>query len=306
MSRNAAHIFSARYPTKRAFITGAASGLGYALCKELSADGWTIGMADINAVELELKATEIVQIGGVANTYQLDVADKHAYRTVVDDFINRHGGIDLLVNNAGVGDAGRVDEYGLENWDWLLRINLNGVIYGSALFIPIMRAQGKGTIINIASAAAFTSLPRMGAYNVSKAAVLSLSETMSAELHGHGVHVSVVMPTFFKTNVMSNSRGSEEDIEMSRLIFATTSKTPEHIASMVLRQAGEGKFHIILNWDAHLMYRLKRYFPRLILWLFQKGEHHRDIMGDRLKNRYKRMDSQGKVDHDYLKRVFDK
>lgn len=304
MSNTAAHRLTARYPLKRAFITGAASGLGFALCRELAADGWNIGMADINTAALEAKATEIHQLGGTPVIYRLDVANKDAYRTVASHFIARFGGIDLLVNNAGVGDAGRVEEYGLENWDWLLGINLNGVIYGSALFIPAMRAQGAGTIINIASAAAFTSLPRMGAYNVSKAAVLSLSETMSAELHAHGVQVSVVMPTFFKTDVMRNSRGKGEDIEMSRLIFATTATTPEHIAAKVLTKTGKGKFHIVLNWDAHLMYRLKRYFPLLMLWLFRKGEQRRDVMGDRLKSKYQRLDRQGKVDHAFLKRVF--
>ncbi|MCF8256219.1 MAG: SDR family NAD(P)-dependent oxidoreductase [Flavobacteriales bacterium] len=304
MEQTPAARLSASYPLKRAFITGAASGLGLALCEELAREGWVIGMADISAEKLNLSAEGVHRLGGTADIHQLDVADKDAYRKVAENFLTGHGGIDLLVNNAGVGDAGYVEDYGLENWDWLLGINLHGVIYGSALFIPTMRAQRSGTIINIASAAAFTSLPRMGAYNVSKAAVLSLSETMSAELHHHGVHVSVVMPTFFKTAVMQHSRGKAEHIEMSRLIFGTSTLTPEEVAARVLHQAARGRFHIVLPWDARFMYRLKRYFPNFMLRLFRLSEKHTDVVQARLRKKFERMERSGKVDHGYLERVF--
>lgn len=304
MKRSPASWLSADYPQKRAFITGAASGLGLALCGELAREGWAIGMADISAGALATAAEDVRTLGGRPVTYLLDVADKDAYRTVADDFLTKHGGIDLLVNNAGVGDAGYVDEYGLENWDWLLGINLRGVIYGCALFTPAMRSQCSGTIINIASAAAFTSLPKMGAYNVSKAAVLSLSETMSAELHHHGIRVSVVMPTFFKTAVMRQSRGKQEHIEMSRLIFGTSTLTPQEVAAKVLRKAGRGAFHIILPWDAQFMYRLKRFFPNFILRIFRLGEKHTDTVQSHLRRKYDRMASKGQVDEDYLDSVF--
>jgi len=306
MKRSPAHRLSAAYPQKRAFITGAASGLGLALCVALAREGWTIGMADISGDALKQAAEEVVRLGGQAESYVLDVADKDAYRNVADQYIAQHKGIDLLVNNAGVGDAGYVEEYSLENWDWLLGVNLHGVIYGSALFIPTMRAQRSGTIINVASAAAFTSLPRMGAYNVSKAAVLSLSETMSAELHHCGVRVSVVMPTFFKTAVMQYSRGRSEHIEMSRLIFGTSTLTPEEVAAKVLQQAGKGRFHIILPWNAWFMYRLKRYFPKFVLRLFRLGEKHTDVLQERLRKKYEAMAAKGKVDEEYLERVFGK
>lgn len=304
MKRSPAYRLSAAHPGRRAFVTGAASGLGLAICRELAREGWTIGMADISAHQLRDRSIELTDLGATVLTYELDVADKAAYRQVAEHFLTQLGGIDLLVNNAGVGDAGYVDEYGLENWDWLLSINLNGVIYGSALFIPAMRQQRSGTIINIASAAAFTSLPRMAAYNVSKAAVLSLSETMSAELHHLGINVSVVMPTFFKTAVMQHARGRSEHIEMSRLIFGTSTLTPEEVAASVLLKAGKGRFHIVLPWDAWFMYRLKRYFPRLVLFLFRLGEKHTDRLQDRLRRKYRAMEAQGKVDHSYLERVF--
>lgn len=304
MKDSPASRLSAAYPAKRAFVTGAASGLGLAICEELAKEGWTIGMADIHPDRLNACAQRIGELGGKAFPTMLDVADKHAYGKVADDFLTTHGGIDLLVNNAGVGDAGYVEDYGLENWDWLLGINLNGVIYGSALFIPTMKRQRSGIIINVASAAAFTSLPRMGAYNVSKAAVLSLSETLSAELHVHGIRVSVVMPTFFKTAVMQYGRGKAEHMELSRLIFGTSRLTPQEVAAKVLKQAGRGRFHIILPWDAQLMYRLKRFFPGLVLRLFRFGEKRTDLLRERLLGKYERMAQRGEIDHDYLDSVF--
>ena len=247
-----------KFPQKRAFITGAASGLGLALCKQLTIDGWTIGMADMNGVALKEKAELIKALGANTHTYGLDVSDKDQYRIVVEKFLSDVGGIDLLVNNAGVGDGGYVEEYGLDNWDWLLSVNLHGVVYGNALFIPTFKKQKAGAIINIASAAAFTSLPRMGAYNVSKAGVRALSETMDAELNSHGVSVTCVMPTFFKTSVMQHARGNQDELQLSKMIFATSEMTPEQVAKYALKRAGKGKFHVILPADAKFMFFMKR------------------------------------------------
>ena len=295
-----------RFPQKRAFITGAASGLGLALCRELAADGWTIGMSDINLVSLQEKSKEVVKLGAKTFTYGLDVSDKDAYKEVVDQFLSDVGGIDLLVNNAGVGDGGYVEEYGLDNWDWLLSINLHGVIYGNVLFIPQFKRQKSGAIINVASAAAFTSLPRMAAYNVSKAGVRALSETMDAELRAHDITVSCVMPTFFKTKVMQYARGNEEEVEMSKMIFATSDLTPEKVAKHVLTKVGKGKFHIILPADAKLMFFMKGWFPSLLLRLFRLGEKKKDTVRKRLRDRYESANRKGKVDHEYLNEVFKK
>lgn len=300
------HRLSEKFPEKRAFITGAASGLGLALCKELAVDHWTIGMSDINGVTLKQAGEEVQALGATVLTYGLDISDKDQYRIVVDQFLKDAGGIDILINNAGVGDGGYVEEYGLDNWDWLLSINLNGAIYGSALFIPQFKKQGSGAIINIASAAAFTSLPRMGAYNVSKAGIRALSETMDAELNHHGIQVSCVMPTFFKTPLMKNARGDEESVQMSKMLFATTELTPEKVAKYVLQKAGKGKFHIILPADAKFMFLMKRLFPSLLLRLFRQGEKRKELIQKNLQSKFDRMDKKGKVDHEYLDRVFKK
>lgn len=300
------HHLSKKFPAKRAFITGSGSGLGLALCKELASDGWTIGMSDIDGVALQKASDVISKLGGNPLSYGLDVSDKDQYRIVAEKFLAKTGGIDLLVNNAGVGDGGYVEEYGLDNWDWLLSINLHGVIYGNALFIPTFKAQKTGAIINIASAAAFTSLPRMGAYNVSKAGVRALSETMDAELNHLGVTVSCVMPTFFKTKVMQHARGKAEELEMSKMIFATSELTPERVAKHVLKKVGKGRFHIILPADAKFMFFMKRFFPSVLLRMFRQAEKRQEAFKNGLRKKYANAEKKGKVDHQYLDEVFKK
>jgi len=111
---------SQTHPQKRAFITGAASGLGKAFCIELAKDGWTLGMADINVKDLAIAADEIEKLGGHPLVFAFDVSDRHQYQLVAEDFLAQAGGIDLLFNNAGVGDGGSFEEYGLENYEWMV------------------------------------------------------------------------------------------------------------------------------------------------------------------------------------------
>ena len=120
----------------------------------------------------------------------------------------------LVINNAGVGAGGSaVGDFSLDDWSWVLGINLWGPIHGCHVFAPILRDAGYGGIINVASAAAFGAAPHMAAYNVSKAGVLSLSETLAAELSGTGVNVTVLCPTFVKTNIVESGRITAQSSE---------------------------------------------------------------------------------------------
>lgn len=251
---------SKKYTEKRAFVTGAAMGLGKAFCTHLAKDGWTIGMSDVNIEKLETAAEEVRQLGGNPILFSLDVSDRTKFKEVADTFVQQQGGIDVLVNNAGVGDGGAFHEYSLENWDWMVGINQMGVVYGCYFFVPTFRKQGFGQIINIASAAGFANPPRMSPYNVTKAAVISLSETLYYELEPLGIKVSVVMPTFIKTNIMSNARGSQDAIKAGRKLLEKTKLKPEEAVLEMLQKAGKGKLHIVLPREARFSYWLKRHF----------------------------------------------
>ncbi|MGB1217958.1 MAG: SDR family NAD(P)-dependent oxidoreductase, partial [Saprospiraceae bacterium] len=176
--------------------------------------------------------------------------------------LEQQGGIDLLVNNAGVGDGGAFHEYSLENWDWMIGINQMGVLYGCHYFVPVMQKQKGGQIINIASAAGFANAPRMSPYNVTKAAVISLSESLYYELDPLGIGVSVVMPTFIRTDIMQFARGTDDAVRRGRKFLEKTKLGPNDAVLEMLTKAGKGKLHIVLPKEARQSHWMKRIFPR--------------------------------------------
>lgn len=264
---------STRFPKKRAFITGAGGGLGRVMSLELAGNGWTIGISDISEKGLQETAALIEKAGGKAISYVLDVADSDKYAQVAQDYLSKTGGIDLLINNAGVGDGGVFGEYAVDNWKWIVGINQMGVIYGCHNFIPVMKLQKSGHVINIASAASFANLPSMSPYNVTKAAVVSLSETIYGELKGENVGVSVVCPTFFKTNVMQHSRGNEAQKVAGQKMVDKSGIEPIEVAQKVLIEAGKKTFYIIHPFSAKALFWVKRYFPNMVINVIANGYH---------------------------------
>lgn len=249
------------HPLKRAFITGAASGLGKAFCFELAKEGWTIGIADINAIELANTAMEIEKLGGKPLSFSLDVSDKDRYKIVAEDFLAQVGGIDLLFNNAGVGDGGGFELYGLENYEWMVGINQMGVVYGCHYFIPAMKKQKSGHILNTASAAAIGCAPTMGAYNMTKAAVVAISETLYGELMDFNISVSCIQPTYFKTNVIQFARGGDLIKKATQVFIDKSGLEADAVAQEILTRAGNKELYIILPKDARKMWLLKRLAP---------------------------------------------
>ncbi len=281
------HQLTKKYPQKRAFITGAGSGLGRALCKELAADKWIIGICDISEKGLNETNEMITNAGGKAISYLMDVADKKAYQTVAENFLEKTGGIDLLVNNAGVGDGSPFEEYGLENWEWITGINQFGVIYGCHYFIPTMKRQSSGHIINISSIAAVATAPNMSPYNTTKAAVKALSETLYAELKEHGISVSLVMPFFFRTNVQQHARGQHADSkEMGKHMVHGAKHSADAMAKRLLKKAGAGKFHILFPSQAIFLYHLKRLFPMTQLRINAFMSTKKEKMQEMAKKQY--------------------
>ena len=173
-------ILSRRFPGKRAFITGAASGLGRAIATELAAEGWQLGLLDVSAPRLAEAAASLRTAGVTPHTYAGDVADEAFVAASVGDFVRRAGGLDVMVNNAGVAAAGPVETTPPSDWRWITDINLFGVVWGCQAAVPHLRAAGSGLVLNVASSAGFAAAPQMSAYNATKAAVISLTEEASA------------------------------------------------------------------------------------------------------------------------------
>ena len=252
---------NARFPRKRAFITGAGSGLGLALAKALAADGWTLGLFDRNLERLTLVEAEFADAGVRLVAYPGDVTHADELTVAVNSFAANHDGLDLMINNAGVAGTGTLMDVSLEDWRWIIDINLMGVIHGARAAIPYLQRNGKGLLINVSSAAAFASAPGMISYNATKAAVLSISETLVNELRPMGTQVSVVMPTFFRSGLLETSRGPEQAKRDAHHAMQKAKYQAEDAARDLLTQAAAGETYIVLPHSARMLWRLKRWMP---------------------------------------------
>lgn len=249
----------------RAVITGAASGLGRALALELASRRARILIADIDSAGSEETARLVRQAGGEAFVTRCDVRQSAEVSALVGEADRTLGGVDLLVNNAGVAVGGPIGDVSLEDWAWVMEINLWGVIYGCHAFVPRFKEQRGGAILNVASAAGLLCPPNLGPYNVTKAGVIALSETLSAELSGHGVSVTVLCPTFFKTRISESSRGSgtEADRDVIEKLMARAKVQADGVARVAVEAVSAGRLYALPHPDGRWFWRLKRAVPEI-------------------------------------------
>ncbi len=228
--------------TRRVLVTGAASGLGAALTAELRARGDEVLATDLTGADLTLDVT---------SDADWEDARAHVERT--------WGGLDLLVNNAGVAGGGRLDVATMDEWEWITRINLFGVVRGTRTFVPVFKAQRSGHVVNVASLAGLVHPAGMASYNAVKAAVVALTETTGHELAAYGVRASVVCPSYFRSNLMSSLQGADAAVGavVSRLV-ETSSVTAEEVARVVVAGIDRGDELIVPDPAARQAWELKQ------------------------------------------------
>ena len=246
-----------------AVITGAGSGIGAAFATELARRGGRIVCSDIDENAARATADTIIADGGSALAVRCDVTQIDEVHCLASDAQDWFGGPPtLVINNAGVGAGGTpIGETSLDDWDWVLSINLWGPINGCHVFTPILRDACYGGIINVASAAAFGAAPGMAAYNVSKAGVLSLSETLAAELSGTAVNVTVLCPTFVKTNIVESGRITAQSTQLADRLMRWTGFSSERVARMCLDTNDRGGLYCMPQPDARIGWGIKRFTP---------------------------------------------
>jgi NAD(P)-dependent dehydrogenase (short-subunit alcohol dehydrogenase family) len=253
------------FPTPlRAVVTGAGSGLGRALAVDLAGRGASVVVSDIEPSSADETAALVRKRGARAEVIPCDVTNREGVFGLVEETEHRLGGIDFMANNAGVAVGGPFDEISIEDWRWAVDINLWGVIYGCQAAVPKMKAQGRGYILNVASAAGLLAPPAMSAYNVTKAGVVSLSETLYAEYKGAGIHVSALCPTFFKTNIIGSGRGAttdKDDAQILRWMARSKVQAPE-VAKAAIDAVRDGKLYVQPMRDGRMAWRLKRTHPQ--------------------------------------------
>ena len=252
-----------QYPQKRAFVTGAASGLGLCICERLAHQGWKLFIADINEQRLDAAAQRLEAMGAQTIKSVMDVTSHAAQEAAAATLLESWGGVDLVFNNAGIATAGAIDEISMEEWRRTVDIDLWSVIYGCSIFAPILKRQGGGHIINTASSAGTLAGPEMASYNVAKAGVVSLSETLKTELGKDHIGVTVVCPTVFATSLGDTIKG-ETSME-NKLIrqLASSKVTSDDIVDDIIRAVEHDRLYVMTQADAKWGWRLKRLFPEL-------------------------------------------
>ena len=192
---------------KTAFITGGASGIGLAMARSFSAAGMRVVVADVEQPALDAVQDEFEGSNAECLTLRVDVTDRDGMEAAAAATEARFGKVHVVCNNAGVVVGGRIDEMTYDDWDWVLGVNINGVVNGIRTFVPRLKSHGEGGhFVNTASMAGHISIPGLSVYTASKFAVVGLSETMRADLMPHNIGVSVLCPGMVDTNILESGR----------------------------------------------------------------------------------------------------
>ncbi|HWA65532.1 MAG TPA: SDR family NAD(P)-dependent oxidoreductase [Mycobacteriales bacterium] len=251
------------YRDKAAVITGAGSGIGRALAVELARRGAKLAISDINDDALAETAALCERAGGGGHKYHLDVADRQAVLAHAEQVAHDLGGVNLVVNNAGVALMATVEEMSWEDLDWLMGINFWGVIHGTKAFLPHLIASGDGHLVNVSSVFGFIGVPSQSAYNAAKFGVRGFTEALRQEMliAGHPVAVSCVHPGGIKTNIARDARAARDLMpqeQRSEQFERAARTTPEKAAQIILRGVDRKKARILVGPDAYVFDAIPR------------------------------------------------
>ncbi len=256
---------------KVAAITGAGSGIGRALALELAAAGCHLAISDVNANSLAETASLLTASGVKVTTAKLDVSDRKAFYAWAEKVAAEHGKVNLIFNNAGVAQAGTVEGSPIEDYEWIIGINLWGVIYGTKAFLPHLKASGDGHVINISSIFGLFAQPGQSAYNITKFGVRGFTESLRMELdiESSGVSATCVHPGGIKTNI---AKAARFNASMDKLTGTTAAKstaqfekmfrtTAEEAAKIILKAVRKDARRVLIGAEAHAVDAMQRLMP---------------------------------------------
>jgi NADP-dependent 3-hydroxy acid dehydrogenase YdfG len=239
----------------RVLVTGSGSGLGRAVAARFHRAGYRVLVSDVDGAAASATAKEL-GVQGIT----LDVTSEEDWNAARDWCEREWDGLDVLVNNAGVAAGGRFEKISMADWDWIWEINVKGVVLGCRTFVPDFKERRNGHLVNVASLAAIMNLPAMSSYNVTKAAVLSLSETLRLELEPYGVHTTVVCPAFVQTNLQTRLRSPDPAIaKLMHKLMTSSTVTADDVAEQVFDAVARKRFLVLTHKDGRRSALLKRF-----------------------------------------------
>jgi NAD(P)-dependent dehydrogenase (short-subunit alcohol dehydrogenase family) len=267
-----------------AVVTGAASGIGRALALDLAGRGAHLAISDIDEDGLAETRRGVEALGAKVTAERLDVADRDAFAAHAEQVVSDHGKANLIINNAGVTVGASVADLSHEDLQWLMGINYWGVVHGTQLFLPHLKASGDGHVVNISSVFGLISVPGQAAYHSAKFAVRGFTECLREELDVEdcGVSATCIHPGGIRTNIARNARmtgelpqGATRD-ELNEQFERAARTTPEGAAQKILRGVEKNKRRVLIGREAYVIDWVQRLFPtgyqKLLVWATKRGQ----------------------------------
>ena len=263
-----------------AVVTGAASGIGRAVSERLAEKGCTLALVDVNEAGLRETAESISSRGQRAEVFVTDVSDRARMEQLPGEVLDAFGAAHILVNNAGVSVGATFAEQSFEDLDWIVGINLWGVIHGCKFFLPVLTRQDEAHIVNVSSMFGFLGLPGQASYCVTKAGVRALSEALWTELDGTPVRLTCVHPGGIRSEVIRSARGmNPEDKARAVELQERFGMPAQRAAAKIIRAIERDRRRVLIGVDAHIGVFLKRLLPvglqRLLTLAFRLGSTRR-------------------------------